>query len=557
MSKHLLSATAATMLAVTLAACGGGGSSGSADSSTTAAASTATASGTGSSTALTSTKEVASGAVTGFGSVIVEGVRYDDSAARVQIEDDSASPRSVSSAAIRLGMQVSVASDDGATAKSVTASAEVIGRITSLAADGFVVAGQTVKVSTDAASPTVFEGVTGLAGLQVNDRVEVHGQRDASNNIVATRIERKDATASAIVRIVGPVANVDNTAKSFSLGGLTVTWTTTTRLLPAGTTLANGQRVAVWSDAAIVGNTLAAKSIVVRASDTSSDGTARVGGFVRALDFAAKTFKVDNVDVDATAASFVNGTASDLANGRRVRVRGSFVGGVLKATEVRFVKSQGDAVAQVTGAITDFVSSASFKVRGVPIDASGADVVFSNGTAATLGNGVVVRIEGPVVGDVVKPTQVEFRSTTVSLRPGSTRSETSVDGIVTEVAAGGASFVLNGTTVTVGTTTVVQGSLTNLRSGAHVEVEGTVVNGVLVASKIEIKTQEDSSVARVRGNVTDYVSASDFRVAGQKVDASSATFVNGAATDLANGRIVEAKGTVTAGVLVATQVGFR
>jgi hypothetical protein len=117
--------------------------------------------------------------------------------------------------------------------------------------------------------------------------------------------------------------------------------------------------------------------------------------------------------------------------------------------------------------------------------------------------------------------------------------------------------MLNGTVVSFSGTTLVQGSLDSLRNGTRVEVEGTVVGGVLVASRIEIETQDGSTVARVRGVVSDYVSIANFRVAGQKVDASGATFSGGVAADLANGRQVEARGAAVDGVLVAVQVTFR
>ncbi|MFZ4761036.1 MAG: DUF5666 domain-containing protein, partial [Burkholderiaceae bacterium] len=171
--------------AVTLAACGGGGDTGSTTPSTTPSTTApASASSTG---AL-----IATGTITGFGSVIVDGVKYDDSAATVKVEDDASSPRSVTLSELKLGMQVEVKADDSGKAGTVTISSEVYGRITALRADGFVVAGQTVKVSTDTATPTVFEGVSGLSGLALNDFVEVHGKRDADGAIVASRIERKD-----------------------------------------------------------------------------------------------------------------------------------------------------------------------------------------------------------------------------------------------------------------------------------------------------------------------------------------------------------------------------
>jgi hypothetical protein len=604
---------AAAGTAIALAACGGGGD----PAPGSAAAPAATAAG-----------QVATGTITGFGSVIVDGVRYDDSAASVKVEDDSASPRGGSLSDLKLGMQVEVRAGDDGRASAVTVVSEVKGRITALAADGFTVAGQAVKVSTDPAAPTFFDGVSGLSGLAVADFVEVHGKRDANDAIVATRVERKDASGPVAIRVVGTVQKLSADASSFEIGGLVVRRDGATRLLPTGATLANGLRVAVWSDAAIVGGTLVARTIVVRRHNLANDDRARVGGPIRGLDFAAKTFRIDGIEVDASSAGFVKGTANDLANGRVVRVRGTFADGRLKASEVRFVRDQDDAKVELTGVVTDFAGQ-QFKVRGVPVDVSGSGIQYRNGTAANLANGVLVKIEGDVDGNVVKPREVEFvtsddgRSrwlfgtvsayvpasgafrlmgldarlaetatlrngdgtaavradfgnddrvqvrgafaagtfvvTEVVFRPGLQLVIDDVGGTAYEVDLAAGTFRLNGTVVRVGGTTAFEGSRENLRNGVRVEVEGTLVGGELVASRVEIQRPDADDLARIRGLVSDFVSAADFRVSGQKVDASAAAFepAGASAASLANGKLVDVRGTVVDGVLKATKVEVK
>ena len=598
-----------------LTACGGG------DTGNTPA-------GAGTGTGGTGSSALVSGAITGFGSVIVEGVKYEDAAARVSVEDDSAAPRSASVSDLKLGMQVEVKTDSAGNATSVTVSSEVFGTITSLTADGFVVAGQTVKISSDPANPTVFEGTGALSGLAVNDRVEVHGKRDAAGAIVASRVERKDPSAVTAVRVLGTVSGHNATDKSFTLAGLLVKYDAATRLLPTGATLSDGQRVAVWSNAPLSGNTLTARSIVVKRHNLSDSDRARIGGFIRNLDFAARTFSIDGIDVDASGATYQKGTAADLANGRKVRVWGTFAAGKLTASEVRFVRDQGDATVELTGVVTDYAGGA-FKVRGVPIDASGAGIEFRNGSKANLANGVLVKLQGTVSGTVVLPTEIEFvtsgdgrqrwllgevsaydatagtfRLMNLGLKltdattfrnadgSGAARSEfgntdrvqvrgafqagvfvvsevvfrpgigivvDSVEGAAYDVDVSGGVFKLNGTVVRLGSTTTVEGSLANLRNGTRVEVYGTVVAGQLVASRLQIRTADPVELVRVRGMIGDFVSASDFRVAGQKLDASAATFepAGRSSADLANGRFVEARGSVVDGVLKASKVEFK
>ena len=79
------------------------------------------------------------------------------------------------------------------------------------------------------------------------------------------------------------------------------------------------------------------------------------------------------------------------------------------------------------------------------------------------------------------------------------------------------------------------------------------------ATWIEIVAAGASGV-RLSGAMGDYVSAADFRVGGQRVDASAAVFTDGVAADLANGRVLDVRGSVVdvAGskVVKATQVRF-
>ena len=48
----------------------------------------------------------------------------------------------------------------------------------------------------------------------------------------------------------------------------------------------------------------------------------------------------------------------------------------------------------------------------------------------------------------------------------------------------------------------------------------------------------------VEGLITDFVSTSSFKVTGQVIDASTATFENGVAADLSNGRKIDRKSVV-------------
>ncbi len=366
------------------------------------------------------TKEASIGAVTGFGSVIIEGVKYEDDAALVKLDIDPTQAIVGTLKDIKLGMRVAVQAD-GKRAQSFTLSAEVMGLVSSLGADSFVVAGQTVKASSDSASNAIFEGVPGISGLALGDFVEAYGQRDAGGVVIASRVERKSPGDKTLSRVKGTLAHLDKSAKTFALAGLTVSYASTQRLVPNVEALIDGVNLVVFSDVALQAGVLKAVAIKVLAPSSELNGLLRVGGHIRGLDFSAHTFVLDGIQVDASKATFLKGSASDLANGLKVRVVGSFAEGKVTATEVSFQKDLGDTQVDVKGEVTDFLKASSFKVRGVPFDASATSVTYVNGDISKLLAGVKVRIKGEVQGDIVKAFAVEFLSAeepVVTSQPG-------------------------------------------------------------------------------------------------------------------------------------------
>jgi hypothetical protein len=303
----------------------------------------------------------------------------------------------------------------------------------------------------------------------------------------------------------------------------------------------------------IVTGTLASGKLVakkVRIFRPDLDGEVRLIGTV--TDYLSNaSFKVRGVAVDASSAVFERGTASELANGRVVEIRGESVGSVVKATRVVFEELS--AAHALTGIVTDFVSPTNFKVAGEAVSVSN-DVRYINGAAGDLVNGVRVWL----VGD---RSTTSFVARIVIFVPGPSVSPTQVSGTVADVGTDG-SFTLNGTLVTTSaSTTFVGGTLADLKSGARVVVTGRMNNGVLVASVVAFPVfpAEECKAFKFEGVVYDYVSVSNFKVLGFTIDASSASFEGGSAAGLANGRPVEVCGDLlpSGGVAVATKVEFE
>jgi hypothetical protein len=141
------------------------------------------------------------------GSVIVGGVRYDDSAAAV--EDEDGLPRSRDE--LRLGMTVeieadAIATDATARARLIRSGTELAGFVTAVepAGQAFTMLGQRVQVDGN----TVFDerlpaGAGDLAGL-LGQRVDVYAEFDAAlQRYRATRVE--PGAAGRGLRLRGPL----------------------------------------------------------------------------------------------------------------------------------------------------------------------------------------------------------------------------------------------------------------------------------------------------------------------------------------------------------------
>ena len=104
------------------------------------------------------------GTVTGFGSVVVDGVHIDD---RNATADSEVSGGTTEPADVKLGQRVEVETSQDGVAKAIHVMAEVIGLVQSVDSAGqkLVVAGQTVLINSDAnkGPVTVYDGKIGRA----------------------------------------------------------------------------------------------------------------------------------------------------------------------------------------------------------------------------------------------------------------------------------------------------------------------------------------------------------------------------------------------------------
>jgi len=172
-----------------------------------------------------------------------------------------------------------------------------------------------------------------------------------------------------------------------------------------------------------------------------------------------------------------------------------------------------------------------------------ADARFSGGTQADFGDGDVVSVKGRFDGSLFVVSEVEFKST-------ATIPMVHLEGIASGVSA--SSLAVNGATVEIDASTKIEGGV--LANGQRVEIEAQWIAGKLVAKKIEIELP--GAMAMLRGPISDFNGRADFKVNGQKVDASAATLKGGTEAQLANGVDVRVKGALVGGVVQAAEVQF-
>lgn len=249
------------------------------------------------------------------------------------------------------------------------------------------------------------------------------------------------------------------------------------------------------------------------------------------------------------------GRQSDLGIGMVVRVEGErFANGTARADRVIFESRLRGPIRGLESLGPDAVALDVLSVRAI---ASRSDTRFDGVDFDGLRMDLVVEASGFVNADGdLEITHLRRRDPAVV-----GASEVKTFGIVSGLAGG--SFLIGTTEVRFdGSTLLDDFGPGGLRNGLAVRVEGLLLaNDAIEAREIESPRRDrDDRFAEteLQGIVTDFVSVSDFVVAGQPVDAGSARFEPNDPTLLREGIRVEVEGPIDSrGVLIADKVKFR
>ena len=388
--KKLTVGAGAAFLLSLFAGCGGGGSG---DSLTPPPTTPPPVGGIG-------RNGVALGPIANFGSIVVNGVRYETDSATFTLDGVAGTQDD-----LKVGQIVSVKgtiNDDGTTgtADEVTFDDSVKGPVESidLALKQLVVLGQTVLISLDTSFDDSFSPAS-LEGVSVGQIVEVSGQFDANGNIVATRIEPKPA--GTMFEVHGTVAGLNTTAQTFNLNALVVDYSSATLDNFAGGQIAEGDFVeAKGMTLGGAGELLATKVELESLLPGAVDGDRiEVEGFITRF-VSAQDFDVAGITVTTTGTTtYVGGVAADLGLNVKVEVDGDLnASGVIVATEVDIRRSK--AVRVVADVDSVDATNNSLVILGIPVtvdvltrleDKSDADIDPLNLSNLNVGDYLEIR----------------------------------------------------------------------------------------------------------------------------------------------------------------------
>jgi hypothetical protein len=431
------------LLAGLLAGCGGG-------------------SGDGTTAGIGGTGQIASGTITGFGSIFVNGIEFLDIDTATCVIADSDSTGACQ-ANLQLGMVVEVTGTVNGTignATQVVFDNDVEGAVTGIStpAAGDVIRTFTVlntAVQVDSAS-TKFSGGIDFENLSNDTVVEVSGFFDDAGVLQATYVEGKGSLTLGVteVEIKGTV------------------------------------------------------------SAASANGASRVGDTFTIEDSNGTNNITVTIVIGTDLSDMPGGVVS---NGTLVEVRGTITSATtISASRVEpedsSIGDDGDEVS-IEGLITDFVSQSNFRVDGQLVDAGTA--TLSPGTLV-LENGVKVEVEGTISGSTLISDEVEARGNDIKIEARVSAKDENANTVTVQFAGGDPLAIrLNTQTQMEDKTGAAQGfKLSDIQAGDFLEIRGFLDADPMVRVVASELRRNDVNDDILQGPVDSVVTGSSVTILG-------------------------------------------
>jgi hypothetical protein len=294
---------------------------------------------------------VGAGPITGFGSIIVNGITYDTSGA-IFTRDDNPSSQDDFKVGETVIVKGTIEDDNtGAVAETVELDEIVEGPVSSINEFGVLtVLGQAVTISLDTAVDDSCPASLDDPGIAA---VEVYGTVDGNGTIAATRIECKTALEVDEYEVNGTVSNLNAGNFTFSINGLQVNYSSAT------------------------------------VDDNFPGGQISEG---------------DPVEVKGLPANFDDGVTPPVMGASKVEYKG----GVLAGNEGDHYEVEG-FISDFVSATQFNVRVGSLVIAVTTTDST----VYEGGSSADLGNNLKVEVEGDLnSSDQLQATKIEIKTST-------------------------------------------------------------------------------------------------------------------------------------------------
>lgn len=434
---------------------------------------------------------VTKGEITGFGSVIVNGVRWETGAAEIVIDGAPGTEADLSLGAVVTLQGEQEPGADSGTAVHIDFDDNVEGLVESFdsATGVLTVLGQSVHVSLDTVIEASAPGI-GPDDIVPGDAVEVSGFARPDGGVDATLLRLKDVPDR--LEVTGTAAQVDTGALTLRVGALIIDYSSAMLDGFPGGAPSNGDLVEARGTQQGPGGELIAETLEFRERGLAGAGEgdeAEVKGLITRY-VSPEDFDVDGQPVTTDADTvYARGSAALLGVNVRVEVEGTVTAdGVILADRIAF-EEESQARAEGTADSVD-AAAGTLVVAGAAI-ATDQRTLFRDASSQRLRP---FRIDDISPGDALS---VAGRETAQGIDARRVTREDAADGVVLRALArdvAAPDFVLLGVTVTTDGATVFESedgmidaaAFFTQADGRPVEAEARPAGAVLVASRVRL-----------------------------------------------------------------------
>jgi len=432
-----------------------------------------------------------SGAISGFGSIFVNGIEFDTSNADIFIDGQPATESQLD-----IGMQVAVTSTPEANSGTQQVAARVIhlsqvaGTLQAIDAvnETVQIAGQPVHINHDTILTAANGSRIALDDLNIGDNVLCSAYIDNDANFVATYLRVQSASSSAVT-LSGLVRDLNLSTSNFRINTQTVNYSGGV-VDQTAAVLANQVYVQVRGTLSGTGNPVIAQNVTTIERSLGTPGSpAAITGIITLFSDTGD-FRINGQPIDADAATFEN-TGVNAANNQIISVTGQLdSSGVLMASQARVTTSSPVRIIASVDSVTAtqlvlFNQSVSTRADTFYLDRSSLGQRQFNLSAVTAGQTVYLGIftgpENSLTAQVIE--RLSLTSPTESLLGGPVQS----------VDAGNRQIVIAGITVSIPVTAAItneDGSAAtfgDLDTSDTVTAYGSEANSILDATRVVIE----------------------------------------------------------------------